>query len=135
MAKKFAIGRTVRNRLRKLVRRIPEDNFDIGTWFKKYDPEEGWVYPPTFAASDIRNILGHSCDTVACLAGWQVVFSSEKVKPNESISEFARRTLDLTDEQASRLFSHQSWPNQFQGSHRNVRNLHDRVEHFIRTGE
>lgn len=73
------------------------------------------------------------CGTVACIGGWAEVLSGNFDNNPEA-------TLDITQEQASRLFYESHWPAQFRdwdnrgdGSEKTAHRAADRIEHFIAT--
>lgn len=85
------------------------------------------------------------CGTVACLAGWQTI----RLHPEWSLKQIderamvmAQNSFELSDSEVSYLFNLGSWPYKFRFNYNlafdfNQRwlALHDRVEHFIATGE
>jgi hypothetical protein len=105
-----------------------------------------------------------NCNTSACIAGWAITLGLKKSNPLEgaraiknnfptnkgfdSLMEFAAKKvyelsiplLDITEEQAHRLFSEEEWPNEFYGDYANADTPQERAEiaarridHFIAT--
>lgn len=89
-----------------------------------------------------------NCGTSACIAGHTIaVYNNVNLKEareklndrNEnnlydSCEDLAIKLLDLTEEQADRLFFFNKWPLQFQKNHpNNVEQACARIDHFIKT--
>lgn len=89
------------------------------------------------------------CGTACCIAGWAITLKGEFATPmdaydhyNESSSSnlwyAGRYALDLTDEQASRLFEAGNWPAPFSGQFHHAQSDEEtaaiavkRIDHFL----
>jgi hypothetical protein len=78
-----------------------------------------------------------SCDTTHCIAGWAQVISKDR-NCKWPAEQDARRLLELSKSQASRLFFANEWPYQFRGVKDDWKmspaKAAARIEHFIKTG-
>lgn len=134
--------------LRKIQARILAEpkRFDMDSWIV---PKDEQTRP--------------SCGTACCIGGWAAVENGWKSKqykdedgdwanlfisPNGTTSRYdsviasaAQKLLDITDEQASRLFYTCSWPEPYKSGADNgtpeyrAANGVARIKHFIETGE
>jgi hypothetical protein len=84
------------------------------------------------------------CGTAACIAGWTCILSMEDKEPEEIASNLVEHTeagnfLELTNEQANRLFLPSQWPWRFldgacdDGKTKTAKIAAARIEHFIKT--
>lgn len=64
------------------------------------------------------------CKTTFCIAGWAVKLTQEKLDLLDFGHIGGRRALDLTDDEANKLFYHGSWPNEY----------YDRYYHALMVG-
>jgi hypothetical protein len=84
-----------------------------------------------------------ACRTAGCIAGWACMLSDEEVD-EETIENRGKILLDLTVEQANRLFFYVFWPARFVNDylHLEVTERYkerakatvERIDHFIKTG-
>lgn len=102
-------------KLRSILKRVPDEHFDMIAWASG------------FHHGDVLGVTQAPCGTTACMAGWSIVaeFGPVKIIPgmgqfvspetgrNRWIEASARRWLELTDRQASRLFFRTNWPTPF----------------------
>lgn len=91
-------------RIQKALREHP-DRFDMDRWF--YDPARGYADEPALDSwgqyvvegphlvPDVPMMKGltETCGTTACIAGWAVALSGERVQPGMSIQTEAERLL------------------------------------------
>lgn len=97
------------------------------------------------AGSDVTPKKIPNCGTAACICGWAISLKNA-VTPAEancqSVNEWTdgEDALQLTREQADRLFAHFDWPERFFLRYRNAKSFKaraeaaaDRIEHFIKT--
>lgn len=77
------------------------------------------------------------CGTAACVAGWACILSGKDRLDVGMIT--AQRLLDLTPEQAMRLFEPSKWPEQYEagttddGKNKTAKIAAARIDHFIKT--
>lgn len=102
-------------KLRSILKRVPDEHFNMISWASGFQP------------GDVLGVTQAPCGTTACMAGWAVVaeFGPIKIIPDSGqfkspgtnrirqIEANARRWLELTDRQASRLFFKTNWPTRF----------------------
>lgn len=104
----------------------------------------------------------HPCGTAACIAGWACILEKDKLPQKQQfnlqnqisgkISEYdagsfdfyryGREFIEISKDQADKLFDVTSWPEQFwepyysgNSDAKNAKIAVERIEHFIKTGE
>jgi hypothetical protein len=115
--------------LRKIaaVIQIRRGQFSMKCWHK----EKGQMYGVE-SFCEIPEPKREVCGTTHCFAGWAQVLSPER-NCRADAEEDARRLLELSQEEAQRLFYADNWPRGFGGWNANAKKAAARIEHFIAT--
>src|SRR5215831_13943407 len=101
--------------LAKFIEKLPRRSFDISTWVNI--PQKMLNKNPYQRIC--KSIVKHPCGTTCCIAGWEVIRNGycmndfgevykDKKPESEFVCdalEFAKNSLDLTEEQAGELFT------------------------------
>lgn len=143
-----SVSPTTATKLRKLLRVIQPEHFNMGYWFftKEGSLRDDLDYWKKLEAAT------PSCKTAGCLGGWcAVVFPpTPKQERTQDVADYAQKTLGLTQEQRKVLFFVTDWPDPYADLYDRVTEacVEDpslagarleitkaRVEHFIRTGK
>lgn len=96
-----------------------------------------------FEADDGEFINFDKCGTAACIAGWTCLIKEEevvKISGNFPFHGAGRDHLELTEDQAGRLFYTDDWPEPYRGNYQDAddqsarsRIAAARIDHFIAT--
>lgn len=79
------------------------------------------------------------CGTAACIGGWACIIAKKEPEHYGDHFRVARKLLELTSLQASRLFAPSLWPGDFMagttddGKKKTAQIAAARIEHFIKT--
>lgn len=88
--------------IQQVIRKSPTQ-FNMGDWITRHADETDHGAP----------IGVGKCGTACCIAGWATVLNGKRKLakvPHTWMAEPGQRALDITDEQAGRLFWTQQWP-------------------------
>jgi hypothetical protein len=118
----------------KLLRRIQKHILE--------EPKRFWM--GWWETSSIPDVNPAPCGTTACIAGWALALSGERIADyNPGVR--AARILGLSADGYNKLFFSYAWPEPFLSRYeraednRNAKAMAkagaDRIEHFIKTGE
>lgn len=95
--------------------------FDMGC-FHTFD---GRVNKETLAE------VGTGCGTMHCIAGWAQILG--KANPKANAERIGQEVLELSDDQAEKLFWANAWPEGFGGWKATAVQAAERIEKFIAT--
>jgi hypothetical protein len=106
---------------------------------------------PGYVLYDLQGQIVPQCGTIACIGGWMALLSADNPKRVRSFSvPKLKRALELPRGETDRVFrliaytwtEHYGWPPQFRNAYNNAATpmkkaqiAHQRIEHFIKTGE
>jgi len=116
------------NQIKEKIKEKPY-NFAMGGFFK----------PLIDSSKFIPSERAHNCGTAACIAGWAITLNFGIDKPAEARAkawpeifngkhhcDLGIEALNLTKEQASRLFYTEGWPYEFEQAYKNARSQIER---------
>jgi hypothetical protein len=115
-------------RVKKAILDNPE-HFSMDYWYQYID-ENGHVTLENYTVGVAEGLT--ECGTKACIAGWAVFLGRDDSTGVYDIGLYAQNILDLTNDQARRLFHMDRWPKQFWLD--DTETAAARIDHFIATG-
>lgn len=124
--------------------------FSMANWVRNAPGHDTLDQYPRFGPKDAKILLDSqtACGTVACIGGLAIIIDTAEGEQEHVFNEdvetagiwkHARKILDLTSEQADRLFLLHAWPEPYCRQYtehwpNRAQIAVSRINHFIRTG-